>query len=307
VRRGKPQEPPRFDQVWRRAAGRLREAGLSFGHGASNAQDEAAWMLIHALGWPLMDSFAAFDALQERAVPPDAVARFNALIDQRIASRKPAAYLLGEAWLQGVRFIVDERVIVPRSFIAELLATGLDPWLHRSPARIADICTGSGCLAILAAMRWPDARVLGADLAADALGVAGANVALHGVADRVRLLQSDLLDALPLPATPDQGYDLMLCNPPYVNAQSMQALPQEYRHEPELALAGGEDGMDLVRRLLRTAGAHLAPRGVLVVEIGNEREHFEAAFPGLPVAWLSTSAGDDAVFLVEAADLRSAA
>ena len=307
MRRGKPQEPPRFGPVWRRAAALLDKAGLSFGHGASSAQDEAAWILIHALGWPLMDSFTAFEALQERALPPDAVARFDALVDERIASRKPAAYLLGEAWLQGVRFIVDERVIVPRSFIAELLDTGLDPWLHGSPARIADICTGSGCLAILAAMRWPDARVLGADLSAGALDVAAANVALHGVAGRLRLVRSDLLDALPLPATPDLGYDLMLCNPPYVNARSMQALPQEYRHEPELALAGGEDGMDLVRRLIHTAGDHLAPHGVLVVEIGNEREHFEAAFPGLPVVWLSTSAGDDAVFLAEAAVLRSAA
>ena len=307
MRRGKPQEPPRFGPVWRRAAALLDKAGLSFGHGASSAQDEAAWILIHALGWPLMDSFTAFEALQERALPPDAVARFDALVAQRIASRKPAAYLLGEAWLQGVRFIVDERVIVPRSFIAELLDTGLDPWLPGSPARIADICTGSGCLAILAAMRWPDARVLGADLSAGALDVAAANVALHGVAGRLRLVRSDLLDALPLPATPDLGYDLMLCNPPYVNARSMQALPQEYRHEPELALAGGEDGMDLVRRLIHTAGDHLAPHGVLVVEIGNEREHFEAAFPGLPVVWLSTSAGDDAVFLAEAAVLRSAA
>ena len=307
MRRGKQQEPPRFGQIWRRAADRLRGAGLSFGHGASSAQDEAAWILIHALGWPLMDSFAAFEALQERALPPDAVARFDALVAQRIASRKPAAYLLGEAWLPGVRFVVDERVIVPRSFIAELLATGLDPWLHGSPARIADICTGSGCLAVLAAMRWPDAQVLGADLSADALDVAAANLALHGVADRLRLVQSDLLDVLPRPVTPDQGYDLMLCNPPYVNAQSMQALPQEYRHEPELALAGGEDGMDLVRRLLHAAGGHLAPHGVLVVEIGNEREHFEAAFPDLPVTWLSTSAGDDAVFLAEAAVLRSAA
>lgn len=305
--RGAKQVASRFAGVWQAGAQRLHEAGLFFGHGASSAEDEAAWLLIHALGWPLMDSFAAFDDLQQRELPPAAVARFNNLVDARIASRKPAAYLLGEAWLQGERFIVDERVIVPRSFIAELLREGLDPWLDTPPARIADICTGSACLAILAALRWPQAQVLGADLSRDALDVAAANVALHGVGDRLRLVQSDLLEALPLPATPAEGYALMLCNPPYVNAQTMQALPREYLHEPEMALAGGRDGMDLVRRLLRDAGRHLAPNGVLVVEIGNERAHFEAAFPRLPVVWLSTSAGDDAVFLVEAAALRDAA
>ncbi|MHB1667078.1 MAG: 50S ribosomal protein L3 N(5)-glutamine methyltransferase [Thiomonas sp.] len=297
---------PRFGAVWQRATHELQAAGLHFGHGAATAEDEAAWLLIHALGWPLMDSFAAFDALLQREVPADAHARFDALLGQRIATRKPVAYLLGEAWLQGERFLVDERVIVPRSFIAELLQDGLDPWLPAQPRRIADICTGSGCLAILAAQRWSEAQVLGTDISPGALDVARANVALHALQDRVQLLQSDVLNALP-GGVREPVLELMLCNPPYVNAQSMRALPQEYRHEPELALAGGADGMDLVRRLLADAPSRLAPEGVLVVEIGNERAHFEAAFPRLPVVWLSTSGGDDAVFLVEAAALRSPA
>ncbi len=295
---------PRFGAVWQRATHELQAAGLHFGHGATTAADEAAWLLIHALGWPLADSFAALDALLQREVPADARERFDTLLGERIATRKPVAYVLGEAWLQGERFLVDERVIVPRSYIAELLWDGLDPWLSAQPRHIADICTGSGCLAILAAKRWPGAQVLGSDISADALDVARTNVALHALQGRVQLLQSDLLKALP---DSEPGLDLMLCNPPYVNAQSMRALPQEYRHEPELALAGGTDGMDLVRRLLSDASSRLAPEGMLVVEIGHERAHFEAAFPRLPVVWLSTSGGDDAVFLVEAAALRSPA
>ena len=324
---------PRFGPVWRHAARELEAAGLHFGHGAVSSQDEAAWLLIHALGWPLLESFARFDALLQRDVAPDALVRFNALLAQRIATRKPTAYLLGEAWLQGVRFLVDERVIVPRSFIAELLGDGLTAWLPAEPQRVADICTGSGCLAILAALRWPQAQVLGTDISSDALAVAQANVTLHNLQHRVQLQQSDLLDALPQPASAQAavnacsrhhttqpeaalamqgdvgaqaGFDLMLCNPPYVNAASMLALPQEYRHEPELALAGGHDGMDLIRRLLADAPRQLAPHGVLVLEIGNERAYFEAAFPRLPVVWLNTSSGDDAVLLIEAAALRSA-
>ncbi len=296
----------RFGAVWRHATHALQAAGLHFGHGAITAEDEAAWMLIHALGWPLMDSFGAFDDLLQREVPAGARVRFDALLGQRIATRRPVAYLLGEAWLQGERFRVDERVIVPRSLIAELLWGGLDPWLPEHLRRLADICTGSGCLAILAAKRWPEAEVLGSDISPDALDVARANVALHGLQGRVQLLQSDMLNALP-GTQPERGLDLMLCNPPYVNAQSMRTLPQEYHYEPELALAGGADGMDLVRRLLAAAPSCLAPQGVLVVEIGNERAHFEAAFPRLPVVWLPTSGGDDAVFLVEAAALHTPA
>lgn len=297
---------PQFGPTWRRAVRSLRAAALHFGHGAASAEDEAAWMLIHALGWPVMESFAAFGSLARRPVPPDAMARFNDLVVQRIATRKPVAYLLGEAWLQGVRFVVDERVIVPRSFIAELLPEALEPWLEAEPRRVADICTGSGCLGILAALRWPQARVLCTDISADALKVAEANVRLHRLSDRVELLHSDLLDAMPTPPA-GQGIDLLLCNPPYVNAAAMRALPQEYQHEPALALAGGSDGMELVRRLLADAPRVLAPTGLVVVEIGHERAHFEAAFPRLPVIWLPTSAGHDSVFLVHAAALREAA
>jgi ribosomal protein L3 glutamine methyltransferase len=293
---------PRFDTVWRAGTRRLQAAALGYGHGTADAAQEAAWLLVHSLGWPLQQSFAEFDALQRRAVPEPARQRFDDLLTQRIATRKPAAYLLGEAWLAGERFLVDERVIVPRSFIAELLGDGLDPWLARAPRRIADICTGSGCLAILAALRWPRAEVVGIDISTDALEVAHANLDLHGLRERVKLLRGDLLQPLGAGAQ----VDLMLCNPPYVNAASMRELPDEYRHEPELALAGGGDGMDLVRRLLRDAASRLSADGVLVVEIGNEREHFEAAFPQLPVVWMPTSM-PDAVFLVEAAALGALA
>ena len=296
---------PQFGPTWRSAVRSLQGAALYFGHGAASAEDEAAWMLIHALGWPVMESFAAFDSLAKRSVPEDAMARFNDLVGQRISTRKPVAYLLGEAWLQGVRFKVDERVIVPRSFIAELLPEALDPWLEAEPSHVADICTGSGCLGILAALRWPQAHVLCTDISADALKVAEANLKMHRLSDRVELLHSDLLDAIPTPPA-GQGIDLLLCNPPYVNAAAMRTLPQEYQHEPELALAGGSDGMELVRRLLADAPRVLAPLGLVVVEIGHERVHFEAAFPRLPVIWLPTSQGHDSVFLVHAAALREA-
>ncbi len=297
---------PQFGPTWSSAVRSLQGAALYFGHGAASAEDEAAWMLIHALGWPVMESFAAFDSLAKRPVPEDAMARFNVLVGQRISTRKPVAYLLGEAWLQGVRFKVDERVIVPRSFIAELLPEALEPWLEAEPSHVADICTGSGCLGILAAMRWPQTQVICTDISLDALDVAEVNIGLHHLSDRVQLLRSDLLDALPTPQS-GEGIDLLLCNPPYVNATAMRTLPQEYRHEPALALAGGSDGMDLIRRLLADAPRVLAPFGVVVVEIGHERAHFEAAFPQLPVIWLPTSAGDDNVLLVHAGALREAA
>ncbi len=288
---------PRFAAVWREATQRLDAARLRYGQGTEDAAQEAAWMLIHALGWPLLESFARLRALQRRVVPQPAQARLRTLVEARIASRRPLAYLLGEAWLHGQRFVVDERVIVPRSFIAELLDDALTPWLPDAPRRIVDACTGSGCLAILAAQRWPQAQVWGGDVSADALDVAAANVALHHCG--VQLRRSDLLRALP------GGIDLLLCNPPYVNAASMRRLPDEFRHEPALALAGGDDGMDLVRRLLAEAAVQLAAGGIAVVEIGHERAHFEAAFPALPVVWMPTSE-PDRVFLVEAAALRAA-
>lgn len=275
------------------AAHQLDAAGVAFGHGTTNAFDEAAWLVLWRLGLPL-DS--ALDDSPESAsnqpVAPERQAQVATLLKARIETRQPAAYLTHEAWLQGVPFYVDERAIVPRSFIAELLADGsIDPWLGEHTHRVLDLCTGNGSLAVLAALAYPEVTVVGADLSPDALAVARINVDKHRLADRVTLVESDGLSAVP------GQFDLILCNPPYVNAQSMAALPAEYRAEPALALAGGSDGMDFIRTLLQGAPAHMSEHAVLVLEIGNERAHFEAAFPSLEVVWLSTSAGDDQVLL----------
>jgi ribosomal protein L3 glutamine methyltransferase len=281
------------------AAARLEAAGVAFGHGTANAFDEAAWLVLWRLGLPLDD----LDGAAARPVSPQEHTQIDALLQERIATRKPAAYLTREAWLQGVPFYVDERAIVPRSFIAELLADGsIDPWLSDRTRDVLDLCTGNGSLAVLAAMAWPEVRVDAADISPDALAVARINLERHGLADRIRLLASDGLAQTPGP------YDLILCNPPYVNSGSMDALPAEYRAEPALALAGGDDGMDFIRPLLAQASAKLRENGVLVLEIGNERAFFEAAFPRLPVFWLDTSAGQDQVLLVtrEALDLQQA-
>lgn len=268
---------------------RLTEAGVSFGHGTSNAFDEAAWLAQ----WTLGLRPDALDDEAQRALSADEEASIAALIERRIATRKPAAYLTREAWLQGVAFYVDERAIVPRSFIAELIAdASIDPWLGPHTRCVLDLCTGNASLAVLAAMAWPDVAVDAADLSEDALAVARVNVDRHGLAARIRLLQGDGL------AAAVGHYDLILCNPPYVNAASMAALPAEYRAEPALALAGGADGMDFIRTLLRHAPQHMTEHGVLVLEIGNERGHFERAFPRLEAAWLETSAGGDQVLLV---------
>lgn len=271
------------------AATRLEQAGVAFGHGTLNAFDEAAWLVLWRLGLPL----DALDDVAKQRVDANGQAQVDALLDERIASRKPAAYLTHEAWLQGVPFYVDERAIVPRSFIAELLADGsIDPWLGEHTHRVLDLCTGNGSLAVLAAMAWPDVQVEAADLSPDALAVARINVDKHALADRITLIESDGLAGVSGP------FDLVLCNPPYVNSASMAALPAEYRAEPTLALAGGKDGMDFVRRLLQELSAKMAPFAVLVLEIGNERPYFEAAFPALEVVWLDTSAGADQVLLV---------
>jgi len=271
---------------------RLKQAGVSFGHGTTNAFDESAWLVLWALGLPL-------DALEARANKPvsaEQQATAEALVTQRIDTRRPAAYLTHEAWLQNVPFYVDERVIVPRSFIAELLADGenegtLDAWLSDTTHDVLDLCTGNGSLAVIAAMAYPEIAADAADISDDALAVAQINIDRHGLGKRITPMKSDLLASVRGP------YDLILCNPPYVNTRSMAALPAEYRAEPGLALAGGEDGMDLVRRIVRDAPAHMTDHGVLVLEIGNERRHFEQAFPKLEVAWLETSAGDDQVLL----------
>ena len=271
------------------ASARLSQAGVSFGQGTTNAFDEAAWLVQWALGLPL-------DALDEEAVRPvdaEAEARALALIDRRIATRQPAAYLTGEAWLQGLPFHVDPRVIIPRSLIAEPLAEGsIDAWLSDRTRRVLDLCTGNGSLAVLAAMAWPEVVVDAADLSEPALEVAALNLRCHGLDSRISLIRSDGLSAVRGP------YDLILCNPPYVNAASMAELPAEFRAEPALALAGGADGMDFVRALLRDAPACMSEDAVLVLEIGHERPHFDAAFPTLEAVWLDTSAGEDQVLLL---------
>jgi len=274
-------------------AARLAQAGLFFGHGTTNAFDEAMWLALWRLGLPL----DALDEHEQRELNPAEQAAIAALVDQRISTRKPAAYLTGEAWLQGVPFTIDERAIVPRSFIAELIAdASIDPWLHPDSRCVLDLCTGNGSLAVLAAMAWPEVKVDALDLSADALAVARLNVERHHLTQRIRLLQGDgLAGAL---AQGGGAYDLILCNPPYVNSASMAALPAEYRAEPELALAGGSDGMDFIRQLLRDAPAALTDTGVLVLEIGNERPYFEAAFPALEVVWMETSSGADQVLLI---------
>jgi len=271
-------------------ARRLEEAGVAYGHGTTNAHDEAAWLVLWRLGLPLDSDL---DSIRNQPVAPASQAQVATLFEERIDTRKPAAYLTREAWLQGVPFYVDERAIVPRSFIAELIAGGgIDEFLSDQTRRVLDLCTGNGSLAVLAAMAWPEVEVTGADLSPDALAVARVNVDRHGLQERITLAQSDGLAALPGP------WDLILCNPPYVNAASMAALPPEYRAEPELALAGGDDGMDFIRQLLADAPARMGENAVLVLEIGNERPYFEAAFPQLPVFWLETSAGEDQVLLV---------
>jgi ribosomal protein L3 glutamine methyltransferase len=267
----------------------LEAAQVSFGHGTTNAFDEAAWLVLWRLGLPLDE----LDAHAERTLDAREQASARELLQHRIATRKPAPYLTREAWLQGVPFYVDERSIVPRSFIAELLADGsIDPWLSDRTTKVLDLCTGNGSLAVLAAMAYPEVEVDAADISAEALEVARINVDKHELGERVRLVHSDGLAALPGP------YDLVLCNPPYVNARSMSDLPPEYRAEPELALAGGADGMDFIRALLRDAPSRMSQDAVLVLEIGNERAHFEAAFPRLEAVWLETSAGDDQVLLL---------
>ncbi len=264
---------------------------LSFGHGSDNAWDEAVYLLLHALHLPLdmLDPFLDAHVLTSERE------RVLNLLERRITERAPIAYLTGEAWLQGHRFRVDKRVIVPRSPIAELLTEGLSPWVAEpgDVRSVLDLCTGSGCLAVLAALAYPNARVDAVDLSEDALEVANENIELFDLSGRVSALRSDLFDQMP-----EREYDVIVCNPPYVNAQAMETLPAEYRHEPPMALAGGPDGMDIVRRVLRDAARFMSPAGILVLEIGNECENFDAAFSNIEPIWLSTEGSDDQILLL---------
>jgi ribosomal protein L3 glutamine methyltransferase len=282
--------PVTVGEFIRAAARRMQRARLRFGHGTHNARDEAVLLTLHVLKLP----FEALRGAIDRKLSAAERARLESLLERRISTRVPAPYLTHEAWLGAFRFYVDRRVIVPRSFIAELLRAGLEPWLPRRVRSALDLCTGSGCLAVLLAKRFPAAQVDASDLSADALEVARRNVARYRLGRRVRVVRSDLFARLR-----GRRYDLIVSNPPYVKAASMRTLPPEYRHEPRAALAGGADGMDFVRRILADARAHLAPAGLLVCEIGHNRRTLEKAFPSLPFLWLETSAGPEHVFLLE--------
>ncbi len=280
----------------RYAVSRFTTAGLFFGHGSDNAWDEAVYLTLHTLNLPL-DRLEPF--LDARLLPHEREALLD-IYRKRCEDRLPAAYLTHEAWLGEHRFYVDDRVIVPRSFIAELLEDQLAPWIDDpwSIESALDLCTGSGCLAILTALAFPNATVAGVDISPDALAVAERNVADYGLHDRVDLIRSDAFSGLA-----GRKFDLIISNPPYVNAESVAALPPEYLHEPELSLGSGDDGLDFTRIILREAKKHLTGNGILVVEIGHNRDALEAAYPTLPFTWLDTAAGDEYVFLLHAADL----
>ena len=279
---------------------RFTEAGLFFGHGSDNAWDEAAYLLLHTLHLPIDRLEPFMDARLTSSERADVLE----IIGRRISERLPAAYLTNEAWLGDCRFYVDQRVIVPRSHIAELLREQLSPWVEDPWAirNVLDMCTGSGCLAILAAHAFPEAKVDGVDISPDALMVARRNVDDYDLAARLRLTESNAFAALE-----GKVYDVIISNPPYVNAESMAALPEEYRREPELALASGEDGLDFTRILLKQAARHLSPKGLLIVEIGHNREALEMAFPDTSFVWLDTAAGDENVFMLRREDLPSGA
>ncbi len=278
------------------AISRFNEAGVHFGHGSDNAYDEAAYLILHTLHLPL-DRLEPF---LDSTLTQSEIRELLNVIGQRVDKRLPAAYLTHEAWLGGHRFYVDERVIVPRSFFAELLDEQMVPWIDDADSitRVLDLCTGSGCLAILAALAFPNATVDAVDISRDALDVARRNVNDYGLQDRIALIESDLFDKLA-----GREYDLIISNPPYVNAESVADLPPEYLHEPQLALGSGHDGLDATRIILSQAAGHLTPDGILAVEIGHNRATLEAAYPALPFTWLEVEAGEDFVFLMHREDL----
>ncbi|MEO6975759.1 MAG: 50S ribosomal protein L3 N(5)-glutamine methyltransferase [Gallionella sp.] len=279
------------------AVSRFNQAKLFFGHGSSDAYDEAAYLILHTLHLPL-DRLEPF--LDAHLTGSECAEVLN-IIHRRVEHRIPAAYLTHQAFLGEFNFYVDERVIVPRSFIAELLLEQLSPWIAdpEETHNVLDLCTGSGCLAILAAHAFPYASVDAVDLSPAALAVAERNVADYQLQDRVRLIESDMFAKLD-----GRRYDLIISNPPYVDAVSVAALPQEYLHEPKLALGSGQDGLDATRLILKHAAQHLAENGILIVEIGHNRDVLEAAYPGLPFTWLDVSAGDEFVFMLHRNDLQ---
>lgn len=280
------------------AVSRFSDAGLTYGHGTSNAYDEAAYLILSALKLPI-DRLEPFLDAQ---LLPNEVQQVVALIERRAEERVPVAYLTHEAWQGDFNFYVDERVIVPRSFIFELLGEQLEPWIEHPELvhRALDLCTGSGCLAIQLAHHYPDAEIDAVDISLDALEVASINVQNYGLEDRIQLIHSDLVEGL------EEPYDLIISNPPYVDAESVDALPQEYLHEPELALGSGEDGLDATHVILQNAARLLNPQGVLLVEIGHNRDVLEAAYPSLPFMWMETQSGDGFVFLLTREDLVAA-
>lgn len=281
----------------RYAVSRFNTARLFFGHGSSNAFDEAAYLILHTLRLPL----DKLDPFLDARLLTDEVDSVLKVIERRATTRVPAAYITNEAWLGSYRFHVDQRVIVPRSFIAELIPEQFSPWIDdpESIVNILELCTGSGCLSIMLADAFPNAQIDAVDISADALAVARQNIDDYALQDRITLIESNLYDEVP-----NKKYDIIIANPPYVNARSMDQLPDEYRCEPQIALAGGVDGMDLVRKIVAGTAQRLTRNGILMVEIGNERMHAEAAFPERELTWLSTSAGDDMIFLLTAEQLN---
>ena len=294
-----PQQSLTLDQCINHIAQELETADLHYGHGAIDAQSEALWIVSKQLDLSPTD---ALDHL-EQVMSAEQVAQAFEVAKTRIFTRKPLAYILGEAWLMGVPFFSSEQSIVPRSWIAELIVDGsLEPWLP-ADGKALDLCTGNGSLAILLALACPDIHVSACDISLPALAVASRNLDRHSLTSQVELFEGDLWDALPEPHE-ESLFDLIICNPPYVNANSMNALPAEYHAEPALALAGGDDGMDLIRKIIAGAPDYLSERGAILIEIGNEYEHFKKAFPQIPVIWMEVSAGDEQVLLIQAEDLR---
>ena len=294
-----PSQAPSVNQSIELITQKLEAANLHYGHGAIDARSEALWIVSKQLGLSPADALDHLDQILRSEQHQQALS----VADERITSRKPLAYILGEAWLMGVPFFCGEQSIVPRSWIAELIVDGsLEPWLP-ADGKVLDLCTGNGSLAILLALSCPDIHVSACDISLPALSVAARNVDRHGLGTQVELLEGDLWEALPEP-NEDNLFDLIICNPPYVNSDSMNALPAEYHAEPALALAGGDDGMDLIRRIIANAPDYLSERGAILLEIGNEYENFKKAFPQIPAIWMEVSAGEEQVLLIQAEDLR---